>query len=50
MNLTANIFENAFSIKSLVEKVRATQEGLVTFLETDSCFDTGGNGIVSIVQ
>lgn len=41
MNSPKNIFENAISIKSLVEKVKTTKSGIITFMTIGSCIDTG---------
>ena len=51
MSLTVNIFANALSIKNLVEKVEETKDGMMTFLDADSCIDTGaGTGFISQIN
>jgi hypothetical protein len=47
MNSPKNIFGNAVSIKSLVEKVKTTNSGIITFMTTGSCIDTGPTLFVS---
>lgn len=47
MNSAKNIFENAISIKNLVDKAREAKNGMITFMTTGSCLDTGPTMFVS---
>jgi hypothetical protein len=44
---TKNIFEHALSIKNLVDKVKQSKSGIITFMTTGSCLDTGPTLFVS---
>jgi hypothetical protein len=47
MNPAQNIFENAISIKSFMEKIKEAKGGVITFMTTGSCLDTGPTMFVS---
>jgi hypothetical protein len=47
MNQENDIFKNAISIKNFMEKIKEAKGGMITFMTTGSCLDTGPTMFVS---